>query len=282
MLGVMSRAEPDPIAPAAPAPPGTLRVGSVPYLVARPLNLGLEREPGIELSFDVPATLSAELRAGRLDVALVSSIELFRHAGSSYLPGLGVCGEGYVSSVQLFLHTELEDVRSVALDPASRTAQTLVQVLAAEDMSLPRGLAFHEVPLGVDPRTAPLADTGLPADAFLRIGDRALAEHLTEGLAHYNPSAAWAHLTGLPFVFAAWIARAGIDLEPHRTAFERAATRGAEAATRLAREAAADWRLDPAVVEHYLTEECHFRIDPTRQAAALEAFGARARRLGLA
>lgn len=258
-----------------------LRVGSVPYLVARPLNLGLEHEAGIELSFDVPAKLSPALRAGELDVALVSSIELFRHPGSSYLPGLGVVGEGYVGSVQLFLRQTLATIRSVALDPASRTAQALMQVLAHEDPDLPSSIAFHEVPLGVDPRTTTPDGLAGPADAFLRIGDVALREHLDEGLPHYNPSEAWARLTGLPFVFAAWIARPGIDLEPHRPAFEAAAERGLAAAKQLAHETAALWRLDPAAVEHYLTQECSFRIEPARQAAALEAFEQRARQVGL-
>ncbi|MEM8711007.1 MAG: MqnA/MqnD/SBP family protein, partial [Planctomycetota bacterium] len=56
----------------------TLRVGSVPYLVGRPLDHGLGDEPGITLEHDVPAKLIERLRAGDIDVALVSSIELFR------------------------------------------------------------------------------------------------------------------------------------------------------------------------------------------------------------
>lgn len=254
-------------------PAKSLRVGSVPYLVGRPLNHGLGDEPGIELSFDVPAKLSADLRAKRLDVALVSSIELSRHPGSTYLPGLGVVGEGYVGSVQVFLNAALDAVRTIRLDPASRTAQTLVQVLAHVGAGLPRGLAFDVVPAGVDPRAG--------AEAWLRIGDRALAEHLDEGLAHVNPSEHWKAHTGLPFVFAAWIARPGVDLEPHRDAFERAATRGLAAAPELARDAADALGLDPAGVEHYLCSECSFRIDPVRQAAALERFAALAVEAGV-
>lgn len=257
-------------------------MGSVPYLVAQPLCLGLEEEPGIELSFEVPARLSASLRSGELDVALVSSIELFRSPGSTYLGGLAIATEGFVSSVQLFLHKPLAEVKTIALDPASRTSQALLQVLASEDPELAHELTFHEVPLGVDPRTAPLAASGQPADAFLRIGDRALAEHLSEGLPHYNPSAAWARLTGLPFVFAAWIARPGIDLEAHRPAFEAAAERGTAAAPKIAAEAAARLRLDPEAVHHYLTQEIQHRMPPALQAGALAAFGQRAKQEGLA
>ena len=69
------------------------------------------------------------LRKGELDVALVSSIELFRRPGYRYLDGLAVSGEGSVASVQVFLKKPIEFVRTVALDPSSEAAATLVRVL---------------------------------------------------------------------------------------------------------------------------------------------------------
>ena len=256
----------------------TLRVGSVPYLVARPLNFGLEAEPNIDLSFDVPARLIERLRSGELDVALVSSIELFRRPGYSYLAGLAVSGKGYVGSVQLFLKKPLAEVRTIALDPASRTAQALVQVLAHIDPELPSDLNFTEVPLGQDPRAT-------DCDAWLRIGDPAMFELLGESIPYYNPSEAWARITGLPFVFAAWIVRPGLsatDLAPQLSAFHSAAKRGASRATAMAEAAAADWGLPPAEIVSYLTEECQHTIDPSVQARAIELFGAHAKRHGLA
>ena len=65
-----------------------LRVGTVPYLVGRPLDSGLEAEPGIALSQHVPAQLVARLHDKSLDVALVSSIELFRTSGHRFIDGL--------------------------------------------------------------------------------------------------------------------------------------------------------------------------------------------------
>ncbi|MEZ5974296.1 MAG: MqnA/MqnD/SBP family protein [Planctomycetota bacterium] len=97
----------------------TLRVSSVPYLVGRPLDHGLSREEGITLEKHVPARLVELLRAGKLDVALVSSIELFCMPGYSYIPGLCVGGKGAVSSVQVFLRRPIEQVDSIAMDPAS-------------------------------------------------------------------------------------------------------------------------------------------------------------------
>src|SRR5690349_17074048 len=209
-----------------PLPP--LRVGSVPYLVGRPLDDGLERESGIEYSRRVPSELVEGLRSSALDVALVSSIELFRVPGYRYLAGLAIAGRGNVGSVQLFLRQPIGAVRTVALDPASRTAATLVQVLLAG-----QGLQFHEVARGVDPRS-------VPADSWLRIGDAALRESLApDAPPVFNPSKEWCARTGLPFVFAAWIVRAGVEIAPEQlAAFARARARGKKRVEELARAAA--------------------------------------------
>lgn len=249
-----------------------LRVGTVPYLVARPLDSGLEEEPGIELVRAVPARLVEALRAGSLDVALVSSIELFRRPGYRYLADLAVCGRGFVASVQLFLRVPLERVRTVALDPASRTAATLARVLLRERPQGPP--EFLEVPPGEDPA---LAGT----DAWLRIGDAALREYLSAGAPPaFNLSQAWTARTGLPFVFAAWIVRPGVDLERRLAAFVRARERGARRVGELASEAARSWGLPPEACWRYLREECIY--DPGADMhRALLAFRDAAAREGL-
>lgn len=256
--------------PSRARPSAKLRVASVPYLVGRPLDEGLAREPGIEFSRAVPARLARGLADGSLDVGLVSSIELFRLAGASYLDGPCIAGEGRVSSVQVFLRKPVEAVRSLALDPASRTSVVLSQVVWPG----PRP-ELVEVPEGADPRAA-------PADAWLRIGDAALREHLAPGSPPvFNPSAAWRERTGLPFVFALWVARAGIELEPWAAAFARSRAVGAARTPALAREAAAAWRVPEAATRHYLLEECLYEPGE-RLAPALHAFRDAAAALGLA
>ncbi len=248
-----------------------LRVGSVPYLVARPLDLGLGDEEGIELEYATPSVLVDRLREGGLDVALVSSIELFRRPGYGYLDGGVIAGSGFVSSVQVFLRRPIEEVEKVALDPASRTAAALTRVVWPRT-SLP---GFLEVSAGSDPCRA-------PADAWLRIGDAALREYAALGEPTvFNPSLAWNRATGLPFVFALWTARPGVELEPHLPAFLRSRERGAAALEELARRASAEWSLSPSLTRHYLCEECRFEVGASLLPALLE-FRDRAARLGLA
>ncbi len=248
-----------------------LRVGTVPYLVARPLDWGLEAEEGIELTRDVPANLVASLRAGSLDVALVSSIELFRRPGYAYLPGLAVAALDHISSVLMFHQRPLEELRSVALDPASRAARALLQVVLSE-----RGLTpeWVDVRAGDDPRDA-------DCDAWLRIGDPALREFVDQSTpSAFSPSAAWSELTRLPFPFAVWIVRPGVDVSDHLDSFRRARLRGAEALDDLVRTGAETWGLEPSFVRRYLAEESLYELGEDLP-RALREFRDRAAKLGL-
>ncbi|MFT6041583.1 MAG: putative solute-binding protein, partial [Gammaproteobacteria bacterium] len=92
-------------------------------------------------------------------------------------------------------------------------------------------------------------------------------------------------ITGLPFVFAAWIVRPGLspaDLAPYLQAFHTAASLGAGQATAMAQAAAKEWALPTAAIVSYLTEECQHAIDPDLQAQAIALFGKYAKAHGLA
>jgi chorismate dehydratase len=278
-----------------------LRVGSVPYLVGRPLDCELWNEPGVEYVQRVPAELVALLRGGELDVALVSSIELFRAPGYRYLSDLAVAGAGFVASVQVFLRRPVGEVETIALDPASRAAATLVQVLLS-DRSDPLGRdtrsdraedferggrsgrdqrtgtkapRFVDVAPGSDPRDA-------SADAWLAIGDRALREYLApDAPPVFNPSEEWFARTGLPFLFAVWIVRPGVVLDAAQVAaFVRARERGRARVGELADEAARTWSVPLAACRKYLGEECRYEPGPDMERALL-LFRDRAARLAL-
>lgn len=254
----------------------SLRVGTVPYFVARPLDLGLERERGIELSAAEPARLIERLRAGALDVALVSSIEMFRGEGYGHVGGLAIGGHGFVSSVQVFLRRPLEELGSVALDPASRAAQALARVTLE---SRAPGTRFTELEFGRDPRTeAESRDLG----GWLRIGDAALREYGAAGAPPvFNPSEAWLADTGLAFAFAVWLVRPHVELSRNEVAsFAAARERGRAETERIAREASARLDLPLALCRRYLLEECRYELGG-ELARTLCAFRDAAARLGL-
>ena len=256
--------------------PEPIRVGAVSYLNAKPLYYRLEEfAPDIRLMMDVPSRLADRLASDDLDVALIPSVEYLRGAASGYeiLPGFAIAARGAVRSVKLFSRVPVERIQRLALDIGSRTSLALVRVWldAAHGLRPP---VLEALPLGVPP----LEST---ADAVLVIGDRAMkvpdaAFHTVVDLAE-----AWNGLTGLPFVFALWVARAGVELGDLPEALERSRAEGLAHAADLAAEHGPGLGLDVAACYDYLTKVLSYDLGD-REVAGLQRFAAMAARLGLA
>lgn len=178
-----------------------ISIGCVPYLNAKPL-IDWFHSPDCnsdaQIIYSAPSELACGLRDGSLDVALVSTFELFRNPALVVIPHMSVAADGPVRSVRLFSRVPFNQIESVALDTSSLTSVALIQVLLREVY-------------GITPRYEPHAPNleGMLAtcDAGLLIGDL----QLFDTPAHYvmDLGEAWKELTGLPFVYAAWLARAG-------------------------------------------------------------------------
>jgi chorismate dehydratase len=231
-----------------------LRVGVVPYLNARPLTYGLEHRPEIALISDVPSALVERLRADALDVALVSSVELFENPRYRMIPGLGVASRGPVESVLLFGHVAAPQARSLSLDTSSRTGVALARLVLER---------FHRCPplrLRHDPPTADAA--AFPADYVLRIGDPALTTP-RDPFAHVlDLGEEWTRHTGLPFVYAVWIVRPGAPLGGREHLFTQARDAGRAALPAIAAAAALELELPYARVLHYLEHSVHHDLGP--------------------
>ena len=183
-----------------------VRVGAVNYLNSKPLICDLESlAPGADLVLDVPSRLADLLAEGRLDVALIPAIEYFRAGGYTLVPDIAIASDGPVLSVTLFSKVPWADVRRVALDAGSRTSAALTQILLRRRY----GVRPEVVPLPLD-RAAEEAD----ADAVLLIGDRAMHACLPGFRYAFDLGQEWRDWTGLPFVFAFWAVREGVDLGP--------------------------------------------------------------------
>jgi len=189
------------------------RVGSVKYLNAVPLTRGLEDQ----IVFNTPAQLATLLRAGELDAALVSITEVLFHEGYDVLDGIAVASLGEVLSVFLAHRIPLERITQVACDPASLTSLNLLKVLLAE-----KGLKPEFVPLASYAQASDL-------DAVLLIGDPAL-DFLRAPHAHaiWDLGAAWNELTQLPFVYAVWALRRGVENAELRRVLREAKVFGLE------------------------------------------------------
>lgn len=168
----------------------SLRIGSVSYLNARPLTYAL----GGPVTSLEPSRLAAELRAGHLDVALVPLMEVLEAPANTYRVAndIAIGAQRAVYSVYLNHTVPLARIKTVALDPASKTSAELARIVLER---------FHHLkPAYVSP--------GEPADAQLLIGDPAIAHRQAQPEQNYlDLAAAWREFTQLPFVFAVWAMR---------------------------------------------------------------------------
>jgi len=250
-----------------------IRIGAVNYLNTRPLIYDLEElAPGIDLVLDVPSRLAELLTAGRLDVALIPVIEYFRSGPYTLVPDIAIASRGPVLSVTLFSRMPWSGIRRVALDEGSRTSAALTQIL----LRLRHGVSPEVVPLPLE-QPAEEAD----ADAVLLIGDRAMRACLPGFTYAYDLGQEWFDWTGLPFVYAAWAVRAGVELGPVATALHEAKRRGCARVGAIAFREAPRLGLDPGLCRRYLQSIISFDLGP-RELAGLRHFYHLAVNLGLA
>lgn len=259
-----------------------LRLGAVNYLNTKPLVHGLGEAAleekslggGYRLSFDYPSRLADDLAAGRLDVALIPSIEFFQNPAYAIVSDACIACRGPVLSVKLFSRVPLESIRTLALDEGSRTSVALVQILLRERFGL--APAVESLPIG-----ATLADTA--ADAVLLIGDRAIHSPPGRFAAVWDLGDQWRRWSGLPFVFAMWVARPGVDerqLAEQAATLEAARDRGLASLDAIAEREAPLLGLTIPQCLAYLRDNLHFTLGPEER-RGLERFRRLAVDLGL-
>ncbi len=229
-----------------------VRIGAVSYLNSKPLIEGLEElVPAAELVLDYPSRLADELAAGRLDVALIPSIEAFGDPEYEIASDACVASRGPVLSVKLYCRVPAGAIRTLALDEGSRTSAALVRVILAERY-------------GVEPYTRPLAlERSLSdsdADAVLLIGDRAIHPVRETFREVWDLGEVWSEWTGLPFVFAMWVTRRGVELGAVESSLYDARDRGLERVADIAAREASLLGLGRETALHYLTRNLHFRL----------------------
>ncbi len=238
-----------------------LRISLVDFLNARPLTWGLLHEPPADVSItrDLPSVCADKLASGEADVGLIPSIEYQRIPGLRVVPGLGIAASSEVRSVLLVSSVSRERIRSVALDPASRTSAALVRILLKRVYGLEPEYREADATHPASPPASRLPPPG-DADARLIIGDPALKARLN-GQVVLDLAAEWRAFSGHSFVFAFWAAREGVDADRVVALLERSYAAGRERFEDLVREEAAQTGLSAAVVADYLLHSLHYELD---------------------
>ena len=176
-----------------------IRVGIVNYLNTKPLLYGLERSPikdRIELVGAYPSRLAQMLRDGEIDTGLIP-VAAIPQLPSWHIVGRHcIAAEGEIASVCLFSEVPMDRIEKVYLDYQSRSSVALLKWLMKEYW-------------GISPELIEATDENYRqqikgATAGLVIGDRALEQRKLSTFI-YDLGSEWRAITGLPFVFAAWV-----------------------------------------------------------------------------
>lgn len=205
-----------------------MRVGRIPYVNCYPVYAGIDRgvvQLDAELEDGVPTTLNRMMAEGSLDVSVISAVEYARDAKRYLLlPDLAISCDGPVRSVVLFTKRPASELtgRRVLVSKSSMTSVALTELLFEHVWEARPTFVPSDAEL---PDISRLASTQEDDhDGRLVIGDAAL--HLWSRLRSdppresgelpyryaYDLGSEWKRWTGLPFVFAVWVAQRGVPV----------------------------------------------------------------------
>jgi chorismate dehydratase len=205
-----------------------VKIGKIPYANLFPIFYALQKQEGFrayEFIEGVPSELNKMIREGFLDISPSSSIEYILMSSRYHLiDGHSISSNGPIKSILLFSRIPIEklDGKRISYSFQSETSVALLDVILKKFYGIQCELKVSHRP----------EDSYL--ESFLLIGDDALKykakcnrqETISKGInknINYNLSAIdyslfiydlgelWFKHTGLPFVFALWIARKDLD-----------------------------------------------------------------------
>lgn len=226
----------------------SVRVSAVSYLNTKPFLHGLTAAASsgdFTVSLDTPAECARRFAANEVQVGLVPVSAFAALPGSEIIAPWCISSLGPVRSVAIFSAVPLEKITEVQLDFQSRTSVKLCEVLLREYWKHQCALAPADP--GYEQRVS-------GTRAALVIGDRAI--RLRGSLPYvYDLGEAWSEWTGLPFVYACWVANTPLP-KAWVSTFSAALERGASSATYVASRFAQEF---PGFdVTRYLTRDIRF------------------------
>lgn len=206
----------------------------------------------IELIEDYPSKIASLLLHNEIDVALVPVAIIPQLQQSFLISKYCIGANGNVASVSLFSEVSIENIETVLLDYQSKTSVALTQILFNH---------FWKKEVQFIDASQNYINEIKGTTAAVVIGDRAL--QLGNSLPFiYDLSAAWKLYTGLPFVFATWVANKSLPKE-FIVAFDKCMQVGLD-------------NIDAVVAENgihfydlkkYFTENISYQFDAEKQQA---------------
>jgi chorismate dehydratase len=180
-----------------------IRISAVSYTNTKPFLYGIQHAgilDKIDLSLDMPSDCAQKLIDDKADIGLIPVAATLNLPQWQIVSDYCIGAVGAVNSVFIFSNCDINQVTKIQLDPQSRTSNNLAKVLLKNYWKLSPQLVAG----GDD--YAQLTDEHT---AFVQIGDRTFGRK-DQYKYVYDLAEEWQNFTGLPFVFAAWIANKNI------------------------------------------------------------------------
>ena len=186
----------------------TPRIAAVSYLNTIPFIYGIEHEGNLraELLLAPPATCYENYVSGKADIALMPSAMVPTLRSTEIITDYCIGASGKVRTVIVAGNTPIKQVKRILLDPHSKTSVQLCGYLAKH--------RWHIEPEWVELEEYKQLDNLAEGEAALIIGDKVF-DHEGKFAYTYDLAEEWISLTGMPFAFAVWVARKGLDYAIH-------------------------------------------------------------------
>jgi chorismate dehydratase len=237
-----------------------IRISAVRYANTYPFIFGLT-EYGFNkkavLETDHPADCALKLINGRSDLGLmpVAAIPLLKEA--RIIGDYCIGANGKVRTVQIMSNTPFEDVKTVYLDYRSRSSARLIKVIAAsfwkrEFKWVDTTSGFNFEMIGNE-------------EAVVLIGDQCF-EFEGKYLFKCDLSEEWKKYTGLPFVFACWVANKPLPDE-FTEDFNNALSYGVNNIDLVVERFCKTGAIRGTDLRKYLTENIDFILDTNKRKA---------------
>lgn len=205
-----------------------IRISAVSYTNTKPFIYGLQHnsiQNEIELSLDTPSDCAQKLIDNKADIGLIPVAAILSLSYWQIISDYCIGAVGAVNSVFIFSNCRIEEVNIIQLDPESRSSNNLAKVLLKNYWKIN--------PQQIINATDYANSTNIKT-AFVQIGDRTFGKK-NKFPYSYDLAEIWQQLTGLPFVFAAWIANKPVDAE-FMTRFNLALKAGLDARETVLKE----------------------------------------------
>lgn len=170
-----------------------IKISAVSYTNTKPFLYGIEHSSilsQIDLSLDIPSDCAAKVIDGTVDMGLIPVAAIPHVPNATIIGDYCIGSVGAVNSVFIFSRFPADQIKTVRLDRESRTSNNLAKVL----------LKFH-----FKQEVIFTTDADAVTDAIVLIGDRTFGKKDNYAFV-YDMGEEWMKFTGLPFVYAAWVA----------------------------------------------------------------------------